>query len=93
MKCPVIINLGTSPHIKTGQSNPVGGKGSQNQEKKSEKTRNPTVSSTTGTPNYTTIIPIRGYRSDPYKLHDCLFSGTPCGPKLVDSVGHFLAVS
>lgn len=37
MECPAITNLGMSPHIKTGESNPVGGKGSQNQEKKSEK--------------------------------------------------------
>ena len=36
MSYQVAIRLGTSPHIKAGQGNPVGGKGSQEQAKESE---------------------------------------------------------
>ena len=43
------------PRIKTGQGNPVGGKGSQKQAKKSETVTNSTVRSPTRRPTHTTI--------------------------------------
>ena len=55
MAYQIVIQLGAFPHIKSGQGNPVGRKGSQEQAKESETAPTPTVRSLRITPSYTTI--------------------------------------
>lgn len=62
------IRQATDPHIKAGQGNPEGRKGSQEQAKESEAPPNPTR-----TQSYTTITYMQGPSSDPNRPHDCCF--------------------
>ena len=52
----VTVRLGTFLHIKAGQGNPVGGKGSQEQAEELETAPVPTVRSPTRTSSYTIIM-------------------------------------
>jgi hypothetical protein len=56
MAYQVAIRLDISPHIKAGQGNPIGRKGSQKQARKSETASAPNVRNATRKPSYTTTI-------------------------------------